>query len=133
MIGQSSYVYSVEYFGVRSTINRTKIINDNTINCEDCTYLKDLKDKKIHLINKHRYSKITVMFLYFRCQSTYVFKVLQKYPCYYIIGAYSVGEIAIAGLACVINSSHNAYLPIDVHMIQNHIFPKKEVKKNQSI
>ena len=31
--------------------------------------MKDLKDKKIHLINKHRYFEITVIFLYFRWDS----------------------------------------------------------------
>ena len=51
--GQSSYVYSVEYFGVRSTINRTKMISNNEIICKDCEYLEDDR-KNNDLINNHR-------------------------------------------------------------------------------
>ena len=51
--GQSSYVYSVEYFGVRSTINRTKVISDNQIICKDCEYLEEDR-KNNNLINNHR-------------------------------------------------------------------------------
>ena len=38
--GRGSYLYTVEYFGVRATVNRTQKTNSNGIECKDCSYLK---------------------------------------------------------------------------------------------
>ena len=52
-LGESSYVYSVEYFGVRATINRTRRVLNSEIVCKDCLYLEEAK-KKMGLLNNHR-------------------------------------------------------------------------------